>query len=63
MIRPCPDDDTLAQQEPQQPQPSQRAQDMAALGYEPATIVDDQGAVVVAYFTKTWTQPVAKNEI
>jgi len=37
-----PDDDTLAQQEPQQPQPSQRAQDMAALGYEPATIVDDQ---------------------
>ena len=36
---------------------------MAALGYEPATIVDDQGAVVVAYFTKTWTQPVAKNEI
>ena len=36
--------------------------EMAELGYEPAKIIDESGAVFLAYYTKAWSQPVALDE-
>jgi len=36
---------------------------MAALGYTRAEIRDNEGEIVVAFFTKTWSQPIGRNEI
>jgi len=42
---------------------SQRDAEMAALGYQPAEIRDEEGAVVLAYFTKSWSREIGRNEI
>ena len=43
-------------------EPSERDKEMRELGYTPASILDQDGAIAVCYYVKTWSQPVMLNE-
>jgi len=49
--------------EPPATQPNEREQEMAELGYQPAQILDDDGVILVSYFSKSWSAPPRMGEL